>query len=97
MGFAFNRRKEDMNVTEVVCKRTAAALFAVGLVVMPAFGDGLIEPSECASDGIDLVAGSSDEDSFAIDTMEGRSWTWLASEGVNLKAFPPVGFLLFLR
>lgn len=86
-----------MKVTQRVFKRLMTALFAVGVGVLSALGDGASEPSECASDGIDLVAGSSDEGSFVIDAMEGRSWTWLASEGVNLKAIPPVGFLLFLR
>ena len=86
-----------MEAIQVIVKRMMVAFFAFGLGVASAFGDGAVGPSECPSDGIDLVAGSSDEGPAVIAEMEGRSWTWLASEGVNLKAFPPVGFLLFLR
>ena len=86
-----------MEAIQVIVKRMMVVIFAFGLGVASAFGDGAVGPSECPSAGIDLVTGSSDEGPAVIEEMEGRSWTWLASEGVDLKAIPPVGFLLFLR
>lgn len=77
--------------------RLAAVALAVGPFAFAAAGDEPAEPSECPSEGIDLIAGSSSEGPGVIDEMEGRSWTLWASEGVDLKAFPPIGFLIFLK